>query len=218
MLCSFYYRSQCRIIQWYRSSSPLVTVSRSTSFRRSSVEKVEKCVQKTVEVIRASSPSWKLFRLYYRSCRTVRWNRSSFPLVIQLVPQERIQERIAEQVVVIALPQIMEEILFSSTYASDSYRRTDRGRLHSQDSGGNFRVCVIGHAFHLAQILRASRHPFPSVFFFRAVRRSLKPVTPLEPLMESYRTAVTESIDGSLSAISGFYGIIEARKSSKLPR
>ena len=54
------------------------------------------------------SPYWKLFRLYYRSCRTVRWNRSSSPLVIQ----ERIQERIAEQVVDIPLPQIMEEILF----------------------------------------------------------------------------------------------------------
>ena len=75
--------------------------------------------------------------------------------VIQLVPQERIQERIAEQVVDIPLPQIMEEMLFSSTYASESYGRTDRGRLHSPDSGGNFRVCVIRHAFHLAQILRA---------------------------------------------------------------
>ena len=75
--------------------------------------------------------------------------------VIQLVPQERIQERIAEQVVDIPLPQIMEEILFSSTYASESYGRTDRGRLLSSDSGGNFRVGVIRHAFHLAQILRA---------------------------------------------------------------
>ena len=72
--------------------------------------------------------------------------------VIQLVPQERIQERIAEQVVDIPLPQIMEETLFSSTYASESYRRTDRGRLHSPVSGG---VCVIRHAFRLAQILRA---------------------------------------------------------------
>ena len=32
--------------------------------------------------------------------------------VIQLVFQERIQERIAEQVVDIPLPQIMEEMLF----------------------------------------------------------------------------------------------------------
>ena len=38
MLCSFYCRSRCRIVQWYRSSSPLVTVSRSTSFRRSSLK------------------------------------------------------------------------------------------------------------------------------------------------------------------------------------
>ena len=75
--------------------------------------------------------------------------------VTQLVPQERIQERIAEQVVDIPLPQIMEEMLFSSTYASESYGRTDRGRLHSPDSGGNFRVGVMRHAFHLAQILRA---------------------------------------------------------------
>ena len=30
-----------------------------------------------------------------------------------------------------------------------------RGRLHSPDSGGNFRVDVIRHAFQLAQILRA---------------------------------------------------------------
>ena len=76
--------------------------------------------------------------------------------VIQLVPQERIQERIAEQVVDMPLPQIMEEILFSSTYASESYGWTDRGRLHSLDSGGNFRVGVMRHAFHLAQVLRAS--------------------------------------------------------------
>ena len=34
--------------------------------------------------------------------------------VIQLVPQERIQERIAEQVVDVPLPQIIEEMLFSS--------------------------------------------------------------------------------------------------------
>ena len=53
------------------------------------------------------------------------------------------------------LPQIMEEMLFSSTYASESYGRTDRGRLHSPVSGGNFRVDVMRHAFHLAQILRA---------------------------------------------------------------
>ena len=89
---------------------------------------MEKCVQKTVEVI-------------------------------QLVPQERIQERIAEQVVDVPLPQIMEEMmeveLFSSTYASESYSRTDRGRLHSPDSGGNVQVGVMRHAFHLAQILRA---------------------------------------------------------------
>ena len=70
--------------------------------------------------------------------------------VIQLVPQERIQERIAEQVVDIPLPQIMEEMLFSFTYASESYGRTDRGRLHSPDSGENFPVGVIRHAFHLA--------------------------------------------------------------------
>ena len=75
--------------------------------------------------------------------------------VTQLVPQERIQERIADQVVDIPLPQIMEEMLLSSTYASESYRRTDRGRLRCPDSGGNFRVDVIWHAFHLAQILRA---------------------------------------------------------------
>ena len=75
--------------------------------------------------------------------------------VILLVSQERIQERIAEQVVEIPLPQIMEEMLFSSTYASESFGRTDRGRLHSPDSGGNFRVGVIRHALHLAQILRA---------------------------------------------------------------
>ena len=79
--------------------------------------------------------------------------------VIQLVPQERIQERIAEQDVDIPLPQIMEEmmevVLFSTTYASESYSGTDRGRLHSPDSGGNFRVGVMLHAFHLAQILRA---------------------------------------------------------------
>ena len=67
----------------------------------------------------------------------MRWNRSSSPLVFQLVPQERIQERFAEQIVDIPLPQIMEEILFSSTYAAESYRRTDRGRLHSQDSGAD---------------------------------------------------------------------------------
>ena len=49
----------------------------------------------------------------------------------------------------------MEEMLFSSTYASESYGRTDRGCLHSPDSRGNFRIYVIRHAFHLAQILRA---------------------------------------------------------------
>ena len=64
--------------------------------------------------------------------------------VIQLVPQERIQERIAEQVVDIPLPQIMEEMLFSSTYAAESYGRTDRGRLHSPDSGGTSELASFG--------------------------------------------------------------------------
>ena len=148
-----------------RSSYPLVTVSRSTCCRRSSIKKWQNCVQKTVEVI-------------------------------QLVPQERIQERIAEQVVDIPLPQIIEEMLFSSTYASESYGRTDRGRLRSPVSGGNFRVGVIRHAFHQAQILRAhaTRSQVSSSFSLlswgRAFRRTLKPVTPLEPLMESSRSAV----------------------------
>ena len=80
-----------------------------------------------------SLPTYLIYSLL-----AVRWNGSSSLLVIQLVPQERIQERIAEQVVVdIPLTQIMKEMLFSSTYASESYRRTDRGRLHSPDSGGN---------------------------------------------------------------------------------
>ena len=83
--------------------------------------------------------------------------------VIRLVPQERIQERIAEQFVDIPLPQIMEEMLSSSTYASESYGRTDLGRLHSPDSGGNFRVGVIRHAFHLAQILRAHATRYQSL-------------------------------------------------------
>ena len=80
--------------------------------------------------------------------------------VVQLVPQERIQERIAEQVVDIPLPQIMEEmmevVLFSSTYASES--RTVEQIVdvsNSSDSEGNFRVGVMRNAFHLAQILRA---------------------------------------------------------------
>ena len=116
---------------------------------------------------------------------------------VYLLPKERIQERIVEQVVDIPLPQIMEEMLFSSTYALESYGRTDRGRLHSPDSGGNFRVGVIRHAFHLEQILRAhaTRSQVSSSFSLlswgRAVRRTLKPVTPLEPLMESSRSAVT---------------------------
>ena len=61
--------------------------------------------------------------------------------VIQLVPQERIQERITEQVVHIPLPQVVGgeggeggRVLFSSTCASESYGGTDRGRLHSPDS------------------------------------------------------------------------------------
>ena len=41
------------------------------------------------------------------------------------MPQERIQERIAEQVVDIPLPQIMEEMLFSSTYASTATAKNE---------------------------------------------------------------------------------------------
>ena len=71
----------------------------------------------------------------------------------------------------------------------------------SPDSGGNFRVGVIRHAFHLAQILRAHATPFPSVLFFRAVRRTLKPVTPLEPLVAP-RTVLLTSIPRPMHPIS----------------
>ena len=153
---------------------------------------MEKCVQKTVEVI-------------------------------QLVPQECIQERIAEQVVDIPLPQIMEEMLFSSTNASESYGRTHRGCIQSPGSGGNFRVCVIRHAFRLAHILRAhaTRSQVSSCFSLlswdRAVRRTLKPVTPLEPLMESSHSAVTVLLAVFLD-FPDFFLDFSSSKSSKLPR
>ena len=108
-------------------------------------------------------------------------------------------------------------MLFSSTYASESYGRTDRGRLHSPDSGGNFRVVVMRHAFHLAQILRAQTTRSQVSFFFsllswgRTVRRTLKPETPLEPLMESSRSAATESI----RSFSWIFWIFRARKVQK---
>ena len=79
--------------------------------------------------------------------------------VIQLVPHERIQERIAEQVVDILLPQIMEEMLFSSTYASESCGGTDRARFHPPDSGGNFQVACIPPGADSS----CSGHPFPSL-------------------------------------------------------
>ena len=77
--------------------------------------------------------------------------------------------------------------------------------------------------FHLAQILRAhaTRSQVSSSFTLlswgRAVRRTLKPVTPLEPLMESSPSAVTESINGSLSGFSGFLWIFRARKVQNFP-
>ena len=43
----------------------------------------------------------------------------------------------------------------NAVFFPESYGRTDRGYLHSPDSRGNFRVCVIRQAFHLSQILRA---------------------------------------------------------------
>ena len=66
----------------------------------------------------------------------------------------------------------MEVVLFIPRTRQKSYGRTDRGRLHSPDSGGKLhqtrsswqnrcvlRSCagvdVMRHAFHLAQILRA---------------------------------------------------------------
>ena len=67
--------------------------------------------------------------------------------VIHLVPHERIQERIAEQVVDIPLPQISSAVY--TTYPSESYGGTHRARFHPPDSGGNFRVGVMRHAFHL---------------------------------------------------------------------
>ena len=62
-----------------------------------------------------------------------------------------------------------------TTHASESYGRTDRGRLLSPDSGGNFRVGVIRHACHLAQFLRAQATRSQVSSCGRAVRRTLKP-------------------------------------------
>ena len=131
--------------------------------------------------------------------------------VIQLVPPERIQERIAEQVGDIPLPQIMEELLFSSTNSSESYGRTDRGCLHSPDSGGNFRVCVIRHAFRPAHILRAhaTRSQVSSCFSLlswgRAVRRTpqaCNTVGTSDGVFPLSRNCVARSFSG----FSGFFG------------
>ena len=86
---------------------------------------MEKCVQKTVEVI-------------------------------PLVPQERIQERIAGQVVDIPLPQIMEEMLFSSTYAWMSPCARFKRKLPS-----------VRHSAGIPPVTDSacSCHPFPGVFF-----------------------------------------------------
>ena len=65
--------------------------------------------------------------------------------VLQPVPQERIQERITEQVVDIPLPRIMEEMM-------EVERSTWQNRCVLR---GCADVDVVRHAFHLAQILRA---------------------------------------------------------------
>ena len=79
--------------------------------------------------------------------------------VIQLVPHERIQERIAEQVVDIPLPQIMEEMMEVVLFIPRTRQNRTVEKIVdvsiSPDSGGNFRVSVMRHAFHLGQILRA---------------------------------------------------------------
>ena len=141
----------------------------------------------------------------------------SFLEVIQIILQV-VQNRTVEQVVV---------PVGDSTCASRAHPRTNfgagcrypfRGRLHSPDSGGNFRVCVIRHTFHLAQILRAhdTRSQVSSSFSLlswgRAVRRTLKPVTPLEPLMESSRSAVLlTSIPRPMHRISSETGLRRKR-------
>ena len=65
--------------------------------------------------------------------------------VIQPVPQERIQERITEQVVNIPLPHIMEEMM-------EVERSTWQNHCVLRGCAG---VDVVRPAFHLAQILRA---------------------------------------------------------------
>ena len=65
--------------------------------------------------------------------------------VIQPVPQERIQERITEQVVDIPLPHIMEEM-------TKVERSTLQNRCLLRGCAG---VDVVQYAFHPARILRA---------------------------------------------------------------
>ena len=65
--------------------------------------------------------------------------------VIQPVPQERIQERITEQVVDIPLPHIMEEMIKVE-------RSTLQNRCVLRGCAG---VDVVQYAFHPARILRA---------------------------------------------------------------
>ena len=64
--------------------------------------------------------------------------------VIQPVPQERIQERITEQVVDIPLPHIMEEMM-------EVERSTWQNRCVLRGCAG---VNVVRYAFHPARILR----------------------------------------------------------------
>ena len=179
-------------------------------------------------------------RFYYRStCRIVRWNSSGplLPLIHGLASgrPERLDGKVAtlrakdSTCASGAHPRTNCGAGCRYPFATDhggnavffhvrveSYGRTDRGRLLSPDSGGNFRVGVIRHAFHLAQILRAHATRSQVSSWGRAVRRTLKPVTPLEPLMESSRSTVTVSIR-SFSGFSGFFGFFRARKVQNFP-
>ena len=73
--------------------------------------------------------------------------------VIQRVSQERIQERITEQVVDIPLPHIMEEMIKVE-------RSTLQNRCVLRCCAG---VDVVQYAFHPTRILLAQAIRFPSV-------------------------------------------------------